>query len=315
MCTCITLRSDDNKHLLARTMDFSFELDAEMGVFPRKSKLNFSLTDSVEEHYAFLGLTKDVGNYYLADGLNEHGLSAAALYFEGYAKYIAKEEAVKEMLAPHELVMWMLAKCKDVKEVIEQFDLIDIVDEKISFLGVTTPLHWVFADASGDSVVIEIVSSGMNIHENKLGVLTNSPDYNWHLTNVRNYIGLDQHQVPAREMFGMEFTPFGQGSGTFGLPGDFTPPSRFIKTLYAKLSAKKVSSADQLVISAAHILNGVDIPKGSVITQRDTIDYTQYTAYILLNESKYYYRLYDSLEIVEVNLKDYDLDQRDIILL
>lgn len=312
MCTCITLSSEDKKHLLARTMDFSFELDAEMGVFARNVKLNFALTNSLNNHYAFLGLTKDVGNYYLADGLNEFGLSAAALYFEGYAKYIDKTSATKEMIAPHEIVMWMLAKCKNVKEVLEEFNAIDVVDEKISFLGVTTPLHWVFADSSGESVVVEIVSSGMNVYENKLGILTNSPDYNWHLTNVRNYIGLDQRQVSPREMFGMNFTPFGQGSGTFGLPGDFTPPSRFIKTLYAKLSAKKVTSGKQLVISASHILNGVDIPKGSVITQRDTIDYTQYTAYILLNEGKYYYRLYDSLETIEVVLSDYNLDSDQI---
>lgn len=312
MCTSITLRSGDGSYLLARTMDFSFALDAQMVVFPRKSIIEFN-SETLNDHYAFMGLAKNVGRYYIADGLNEYGLSAAALYFEGYASYSSDEVATsKQMLAPHEFIMWMLAKCKSVSEVIAEMDKILVVNEVMGFLGVVPPLHWVFLDTSGRSIVIEIMESGVFIHENELGILTNSPDYNWHITNVRSYIGLDPKQVSPRVLYGKEFKAFGQGSGTFGLPGDFTPPSRFIKTLYNKLSVNLPSDADSLVTTAMHVLNAVDIPEGSVVTPKLTIDYTQYTSYMGNSNLTYNYRMHDSLNVVSVKLSDYDLDAADL---
>ena len=307
MCTSITLKSNDNNYLLARTMDFSFDLDPVMTLFPRNLEIEFKEA-SLKKHYAFFGLAKDVGSYYLADGLNEYGLSVAALYFESYAKY--KDEADKDTvgIASYELVMWLLAKCKTVEEVIQEFNNITVINEVMGFLGVIPPLHWIVSDKDGNSLIIEIINEELSFHKNSIGLLTNSPDYNWHLTNVRSYIGLDPKQVSSRTLYGVDFKPFGQGSGTFGLPGDFTPPSRFIRTLYSKLSSNTAENSDELVLYAMHILNGVDIVKGNVVTPRATIDYTQYTSYMLNNDLKYYFRLHNSLNVIEYNLNDYNLD-------
>ncbi|VEI05868.1 linear amide C-N hydrolase [Kurthia zopfii] len=315
MCTSITLNSTDQKYLLARTMDFSFNLEPEMVVFPRESALNFDLADSLQQHYAFAGLAKDIGSYYIADGINEFGLTGAALYFEGCAHYAKKSTEDQVEIAPHEVIMWMLAQYKSVDEVKTAFHQIKVVEKPLEFLGTVPPLHWVFSDEQGNSIIVEIMEDGLHIEENNLGVLTNSPDYKWHMTNVRNYIGLDPHQVEPRTILGQEFKPFGQGSGTFGLPGDYTPPSRFIKTLYNKISSKKSANADEMVLSAMHILNGVDIPKGNVITNRQTIDFTQYTSYMVNNDRSYFYRMHDSLNIIRVNLLDHDLDGNNVIIL
>lgn len=314
MCTSISLSSKDNTHLLARTMDFSLQLDPEMMVFPRHFPLEFH-SGTLNEHYAFMGLSKNIGGYFIADGVNEHGLSAAALYFEGYASYKDIADATQTQVLPHELIMWILAKCQSVSETVEMLNNIDVVAKVLDFIGSTPPLHFIFLDRNGESIIVEFMSDGIHIHENKLGVLTNSPDYTWHLTNVRSYIGLDPKQVESRTLYGETFNPFGQGSGTFGLPGDFTPPSRFIKTLYNKLSSQKAQDRDALVLQAMHILNGVDIPLGSVITQRSTIDYTQYTSYILCDDPIYYYRMANSLQVQSVRLKDHDLDRTEIIVL
>ncbi len=314
MCTNITLKSAEDKFLMARTMDFSFELEPEMAVFPRNMKLEFDVATALETHYAFMGLAKDVGSYYIADGINEHGLTAAALYFVGYAHFKEKSDDLENMIAPHELVMWMLATCKTVDDVIEQFNKINVVNEVIGFIGIVPPLHWTFLDTSGKSIVVEIMSDGIHIESNKLGVLTNSPDYQWHLTNVRNYVGLDPNPNEGRTMYGDDFKAFG-GSGSFGLPGDYTPPSRFVRALYNKAAVTKAQNSDELVLNAMHILNSVDLPKGSVITERHTIDYTQYTSYMLNNDRKYYYRMHDSLNIVELKLEDYDLEANQIIII
>lgn len=313
MCTNITLKTNQDVHLQARTMDFSFDLEPEMIVIPRNHPLEFTFKDdSLHKHHAFMGLAKNIGTYSMADGINEHGLSAAALYFEGYAHY-SEDGLGVDALAPHEYIMWMLASCKSIDDVREEVKKHSISNHKVDFLGVVPPLHWVFQDISGTSIIVEPTLKGIEIHENKVGVLTNSPDYQWHLTNIRNYIGLDPVQVAPRTLYGQKFEPFGQGSGTFGVPGDLTPPSRFIKTLYTKLSTQSVSDEHDLVISATHILNGVDIAKGSVVTNHDTIDYTQYMAFMVSNSQSYYYRQYNDFTTHKFCIHDFDLELESII--
>lgn len=314
MCTSVILKSAEDLVLFSRTMDFSFSLEPEMGIFPRNYPLNFTFKDPVTTHYSFAGLTKNLGNYIVADGVNEKGMVAATLYFEGFASYDEEPTEGKDNITPIEFVNWVLASYATVDELLAAVDNIRLVSSFVSFIGAVPPLHFVFVDKSGKSIILEPMADGFHIHPNNLGVMANAPDYGWHLTNVRNYINLDPKQVESRVIFGEKFAPFGQGSGTFGLPGDYTSPSRFIRTLFSKLSIEKVSGEEPLVLNASHVLNGVDIPKGSVVTPRNTIDYTQYTSYMVPETSNYYFRMYEAPVIAKVSLFDYDLDGNDIIL-
>ncbi|CAM3726715.1 choloylglycine hydrolase family protein [Erysipelothrix urinaevulpis] len=317
MCTSITLKTKNNQHLLARTMDFSFELEPEMAMMPRHYPMNFHFMEQpLADHYAILGLSKKLNTHFMADGVNEKGLSGATLYFEDYAHYISQDDIDenKIQLGPIEFLMYVLATCETIENIIELEKNVQIVDLFVDFIQRTPPLHWVFVDQSGRSIIIEPRTDGLRIFENNLGILANSPDYEWHLTNIRNYINLSQSSYGPKTIYGQEFKPFGQGSGTFGLPGDLTPPSRFVRALYSKLSTKLPDNPTDLVIAASHVLNSVDIPKGSVVTQRGTLDYTQYTSYLSLSDLAYYYRLYNSFEIVKCTF-DYDrIDEDEIIL-
>lgn len=314
MCTSIVMKSSNNFNVLARTMDFSYELDPVMAIFPRNMPLPFVLAPEINKHYAFLGLTKDVGNYYLADGVNEAGLAAATLYFEDHAHYADQIEESHVGLAPHEVVLWMLAHCQSIEDVEAEFKKITIVKQKLGFLGVIPPLHWVFLDKSGHSIVVEITKSKTNIYENKLGIMTNAPDYPWHLTNIRNYIQTTPEQKTSLSIKGVKLKPFGQGAGTSILPGGYTSPARFIRTLYNRLTIQTPQNKDELIIAAMHVLNGVDIAKGSMMTQRHTLDYTQYTSYISVNDQSYYYRLYNDLNVHAISLSDYEIEHNEIVI-
>ena len=316
MCTGINLIDKNENVLFARTMDFSFELDPVMGIVPRNYELNFTYGSSLKKHYAFQGLTKNLGTYVWADGINEHGFIGATLYFEGYAKY---NDSVKEgnaiNLAPFEFVNWALACYTSVEALLEDISRINIINTKIDFLGGVPPLHYVFTDITGRSIVVEPVDGVLRVHENVAGVLTNAPDYSWHITNLRNYIGIKSKQEQPLEYNDKVLRPFGQGSGTFGLPGDFTPPSRFVRTAYTKSQTEYEAGEAHQVVAAAHILHGVDIPKGAVATQRNTLDYTQYISFMAARSQKYYFRVYHACAIVEVDMYDYDLEGTDIIII
>ncbi|QIK86995.1 choloylglycine hydrolase family protein [Erysipelothrix sp. HDW6B] len=313
MCTSVSLKSRDDLHLLARTMDFSYDLSPEMTIIQRDYPLKFGLLDQpLTNHFAFLGLSKNIGDHIMADGLNEYGLAAAVLYFEGYAHYNDRKEGALNLMS-HEIVNWILASYTSIEEVVEAFGRINITNDANPMLGIASPLHWVFTDATGRSIIVEPLKDGLKIHENKLGVMANSPDYDWHKTNIRNYIGVNPKQVEPVELFEETFKPFGQGSGTFGLPGDYSPPSRFIRTLFAKLTRVPNYGEEDLVNSAYHILSGVDIMKGSVVTQRNSLDYTQYTTCMMTNTRTYYFKMYNNSQIVRVNLNDFTLDGQDAL--
>ena len=102
----------------------------------------------------------------------------------------------------------------------------------------------------------------------------------------------------------VNLTPFGQGAGAWGLPGDYTPPSRFVRTAFQKTHASPTDKTPETVNAGFHILEGVSIPKGIVLTERGTVDYTQYTAFMNLSQPEYYFRTYDNSRTTAVKLPD-----------
>ena len=93
------------------------------------------------------------------------------------------------------------------------------------------PLHHIVSDATGASIVMEYMDGQLSVTDNKVGAMTNSPGYDWHLLNLRNYANLTPQAARPREIDGVSLAPFGAGSGMLGLPGDFTPPSRFVRAV------------------------------------------------------------------------------------
>lgn len=308
MCTCIFLKNENNNTVMARTMDFSFELDPNFVFIPRNYPMSFKhLENKLDKHYAYIGLSNLINEYLFADGLNEHGLGVATLYFEGYAEYQSKDKN-KDNIASYELVNWLLANCKTVEEVMVELGTIRVVQSNLKLLNKTTPLHWMVCDKNGKNIVIEYTKEGLYVKENPTGVLTNSPNLEWHLTNLRNYIGLDRHQTQKRQINDVEVTAFGQGGGSFGLPGDYTPASRFVRTVFNKLTCFIGESEETLVVSAINILNSVSISRGNVITNADAIDYTQYTSYMALDTGHYYFKTYLNDKVRKAALNDFDLE-------
>lgn len=151
MCTSVKMRSIDNISLLARTMDFSFELDPSMVIVPKNHPISFFKTPALKTHHAFMGLSKNINDgYVFADGVNEFGLSGAVLYFEGYASYNDKTVNGKINLAPYEVLSYIFSTCKTTEDVKEAFTKINLVDIKLDFIGSTPPFHWVFLDNKGN---------------------------------------------------------------------------------------------------------------------------------------------------------------------
>lgn len=110
----------------------------------------------------------------------------------------------------------------------------------------------------------------------------------------------------------MTLSAFGQGSGLSGLPGDFTPPSRFVRAAVLKEHMKPVSDETEGVSAAFHILSNMNIPKGIVMTDNGEDDYTQYTAVMCSETCSYYFHHYQNRQIQKVCLLQEDLDSNEL---
>jgi choloylglycine hydrolase len=132
--------------------------------------------------------------------------------------------------------------------------------------------------------------------------MSNSPDFHWHMTNLRNYIEASPTQSEEVCWDKIRLTPFGQAGGTVSLPGGFTSPERFVRTAYLKAHLPIPKDSSEAIAACFHIMESVSIPKGAVITSRNTYDYTKYTAFINTSTCEYFYKTYGDINVKTASL-------------
>ena len=305
MCTAIAANTAQGSVYFGRTMDFSYPLDPELYIVPRGYQWNNALnTHQILNPYSFIGIGQDISPVVFADGVNEMGFAAAVLYFPGYASYDPVETASSSAIsiAAIEMVHFLLGQCVSVDQAAAILPTVRIVGVKDPVTGTVAPLHWIIADKSGKCMTVEKTKDGLHLMNNPIGVLSNSPAFPWHMANLRNYMNVRTAQSSSETWETVTLSPFGQGGGTFGLPGDFTPPSRFVRASFMKSHTSLPDDEQGAAISCFHILENVSIPKGVVITDRGAVDYTQYTAFINLSEKKYFFKTYDNPQVATASL-------------
>ena len=321
-CTGIRLRTKDGSFVHGRTLEFGVEVDTSIAVTPRGFAFVGKTPDgegmNYTTRYAMIGITTYTDTNIL-DGMNEKGLSVGAFYFPTVAKYTPlTDENRSRALSPADFNNWILARfatTAEVRKAIEHGTVV-ITPTVIKAWGpVAPPFHYVVYDKSGASIAIEPIGGKLVVHDNPLGVMTNSPSFDWHMTNLRNYIALSPRNVPPIKIDSKVFKGLGQGSGMLGLPGDFTPPSRFVRAAVYSATAIPSKNAGKGIEQAFHILNNFDIPVGVARAEAEGVvhsDYTQITVARDPQSLRYYYKTYNDQTIRMVRLKQFDLDAKKI---
>ena len=164
-------------------------------------------------------------------------------------------------------------------------------DQKVNLPGIdTVEIHYTIYDKTGAGIIIEFTNKGRTVYENTVGVCTNSPPYDFHMINLRNYVELNKTAHEALHLGGDVFPPLGQGSGLLGTPGDLTPPSRLVRAAMRLTHfAYSVKTSDEAVNLAVHILKTVDISRVA------SEDYTIWIVAKDLTHKALYYRTYNDL--------------------
>lgn len=318
-CTGISLRAEDGTVVVARTVEWALS-DAshdQVVVIPRGKKF-VGLTPDGENGKKWVGKNGFVslmayGEPFGPDGVNEHGLYVGLYYLPGFAEY--KKYNTKEAsnsFSVGDSMQWLLSSFNTVDEVVENFAKVNVVNvEDKRFGGAALPFHWKISDPGGKSIVIEMVEGGkVKIYDAFLGVITNSPTYDWHLTNMRNFLRLSPNQNPTIKIGNMNLSPLGGGSGMVGLPGDFTPPSRFIRAAAFTASCRPLKNSTDAVSEAFRILDSFNIPLGAQLAPesipKDIVGATQVISASDLTNRVYYFHSMHSRQVNKIDLKQID---------
>lgn len=317
-CTDIKLSAKDGTLMVTRTLEFATDLKSNINTSPRGRVFTTTtpnnkpgLTWKAKYGYVFLD-GFDTGT--AMDGLNEAGLSFEYLYLPGETTYQTIPEGKDSQTVPYAAFGdWIMSNFKTVDEVKAALGSIYVSSQTLPQLGeVVLPLHGVITDANGNSIVVQFYDNKINVSDG-VGVATNSPKYGWHVTNLRNYVNLTPDVPPPVVVQGnMTFAAVGMGSGAVGLPGDASPPSRFVKMAFMLKNVYQPENSTDLLNVSQHIINNVDLPAGYVRTidnGKTSTDTTQWAVFKDLTNKVYYYRTYNDMTVRSVSMDKLDFSE------
>lgn len=318
-CSAAAWSTCDEKHLFARNFDHTGMAEETGVMYIPRGTVYAASEGGLERRSKYsavgMGIKAGEGLYAFYDAINEQGLMGAQLYYRGFAHY-SKGVGRSNDIQPPLLVHHLLSCCSSVDEAVFLLkNEITVVDTPL--MGAAAPLHWMFSDRQGKTVVAEPDKGGISVYTDTAGVMTNSPPYPWHRLNLLNYVGIDRIDRGSAEFGEERIEQCFSGSGAMGLPGDWSSPSRFVRLASMLKYAKKGRNETQGTAYFMRLMNNVAFPLGLVqVTDKECLsdgapplDYTVYTSVMCAESLKYYWNTYEnqSLRMIELTaLKDAD---------
>ena len=302
MCTHLRIPGSDEPVVTARSLDFDIVMPNNICWIPANT--SFPQTGPAKPVpnplrwstlVPFVGTTVGFSDQdsalilpWFFEGLNANGVSFASQWLPGTT---FPEPAPSGNIAALDVGSFILGKATSATVDFLQtlFQDVTVVDDSDG----KSPLHYIVADRERNCSVIEFIDGQMQISNVADGVVTNAPEYGWHQKNVYNYENLtpDNNQTlyPPKPA---TYTQAINGSGMQGLPGDATPPSRYVRAATMVKSVYKPQDGPFLwpyadvqqnaVTFAAELLRTVMVPRGTAVNQGDSRfpfgDFTQWYA-------------------------------------
>lgn len=301
MCTAIHL----NKYF-GRNLDLEISYGEQVIITPKNFPFDFRQIPKMPSHYAIIGIGTVADNYPLYyDAINEKGLSIAGLNFPDNACYMPVCQGA-DNIAPFELIPYILGKCATVHDAKKLLTRINLAEIHFSEDFPVSPLHWMVTDRER-SIVIEPVKNALKIYENPVGVLTNNPTFDYHLTHLVNYMNVTREEPKNRFSDKLNLTPYSRGMGGIGIPGDLSSSSRFVRASFTLLN-----STEETLSQFFHILTSVEQQKGCTRVG-DKFEYTLYSSCCDMENLIYYYTTYENRTISAVHLNRENLDGNSLV--
>lgn len=324
-CTSLMITDVNGNAYHGRTLEFSSIIPTAMTYMPAGTKIeSFTPTGSqgktFNTNYAILGMTAQViptaKQITFADGMNDQGLSLKVNWFSATTAIPVDQDASK-LLAITDFGSWVLGSFKnvaDLKAAIASNQTAFWLPVVKEFSTNPFPMHYAIVDKSGANVVVEISNGKMNVYDNPVGVMTNGPDFPWHLQNLSNYTFTNVDKNTG-QLGKLNLATQDSGIALTALPSAQTSQGRFVKAAFYSNYVRKAKSADDAMITLAHIMNNFDRPYDLTVdepgrggdgpVQRGkgfTSEVTVWTTMSDLSRNQYYVRSINAMNFAMIDM-------------
>ena len=196
-CTSFLLKANDGGFVYGRTMEFGVPLKSALIVMPRNLKYEGVGVNGKpgtglnwKTRYAATG-TNAFGMPVLVDGMNEVGLVGGLLNAPNTAVYQNTPASKSDnSIASYQMLTYALTNFATVKDAKAGFKKIQVNSSVLPVYHGPVQVRMTLHDRSGKSVVIEYLKGELVMTDNPVGVMTNDPEFSWHLDNIGNYANL-----------------------------------------------------------------------------------------------------------------------------
>jgi len=315
-CTTLIIKDLNNNVYHGRGMELTFgEGLSSLTYYPKGVDLQHLAPDhskglAYKAQYALIAITTPMGAFNpkcAVEGFNEAGLAFSLNMLPGAPLKELSLEQYPNSVPFASFGEWAIANFETVEE-LKKGIIQDVVfwSEEIELLGgLNTPFHFAVYDKNGGSVVVEVKEGTLVVYDNPTGVMTNGPEFPWHIANLNNYSQMTNIETPAGKIGDINLRQPDSGIATSVIPTSATSVGRFIKAFYYSSFANKVSDPDLQIVELAHVMNNFDRPKNitkelvsetnEVTPQTYMTEFTVWTVLTDLSRGLLYIRLYDDL--------------------
>ncbi|WP_054654966.1 linear amide C-N hydrolase [Lentilactobacillus kisonensis] len=299
MCTSLTLQSENQHVLLGRTMDFPVRAKWHPTLI-NSTSYQTALSGTRKLIYPYVGGGRHVGNTHIliADGVNTAGLSCAELMFPIKAHYLKKAVSGKLNLTPQDFLPWVLGEHISIAEVIADLDRIALIGKNWLAGNEVFAFHWILADQTGRTLIVEPTINGVEVIADSIGVLTNSPTYPEHMKRFQQRLAVSPTisalKQKAHQIVLTQRVPAATN----------TPTSRFLEAAIIKLGSATLPNQFAARNRLFNILNAVAIPYQPTMNDHPNFNYTHYISILDTSNQTYFFTYHDSNQVFSFSLPE-----------
>jgi len=319
-CTSLKINDKQGNTYHGRTLEYSSDLKFNIAYYPKDTLLTHKAPDNKTEglqyktKYELLMLTSpaDATTQAPVEGVNSAGLSASMNMKRDSQLPELRPDQYPKSLHWGFLTEWALSVCGSVQEVKEKVkDLTLWTNGAPSFLS---SFHHIFYDTTGACVVIENNNEQLFVIDNPTGVLTNGPEFPWHLTNLNNFSHLTNVDIVTGKLGGLNLSQPDAGIATALLPSSDTSVGRFVRAVFYTSFVQIADTPQEAMIELSHIMNKFDRPKNMTKSDKNSSEYTEWTSLTDIQKKELYVRSYYSLNYAKYTLEEFSKEGEKVII-
>ncbi len=335
MCTTLVYSDSNGGQYLGRTLELDVEEFYAIAYVPAGTKFETKPEGSkpldFESKHPFIAIGSPIrkptaddpftpSDLKICEGINLAGLTCSMLAYPTAGGVEEAKKTTRSLIDASDLGTWMLSNFGTIDEVKKGLDEQDVFLTRIALVGnLPYPFHIVVHDNSGKAIVIEWNNGKMDVFDNPVGVMTNGPDFQWHLTNLANWTHLTNVDASEAKFGDLEVRQPDSGIATASLPSSNTSVGRFIKALFYSKFSEETSDPDTALMAVARAMNNFDRPRGITVDPKTggegmsfegkslnegapPTEYTSWTNLSDLGRGKFMVRTYGSFNYTSFDL-------------